>query len=518
MTFSSWSLAEKVAQLFMVGYTGETPQSLTYRFLERGVGGLIFFRDNFEPLPDARAVEELLIDLRHRVPAHLPTPLLGIDQEGGQVERLPHRYFPTTLTPHAVAHSPQPEALARSLYKQMAQHLRALGFTLDFFPTLDVNLNRHNPIIGVRSFGDDPQAVWRFSEIALQEFSQAGLLTAGKHFPGHGNGTVDSHLDLPTLHFTEEELWPFRQAIQSGIPAILVAHGYYPALQTTPEERQLPSSASPVVIQKLLRQQLGFDGIVITDDMCMGAITKHRDPVEAALASLQAGVDILLYKQSTETEWQVYEAVIQAFSEGRLPMSQLEKSLTRILQWKNWLAAQPPSPLTLQDFSPEVLQRVTEPLAQAGIGLVHGSSQAIQVDLDAPLLVIHPDRRVMGNYAFDVDSSPDLDILLKQAGYTHLQSITYPPKQPFDAEALLTNISDTSQTIVLITFNPLLQPEQATLYQSLCQRFPTTRLLVASAGMPDLPPASRLPDTHISLCSYRPATLRALAQALQNGL
>lgn len=517
MDYRQLSLEEQVAQLFMVGYEGVKPSAITQRFLERGVGGIIFFRDNFEPLESAQAVTDQLSELSASIPTHLPRPLFGIDQEGGQVERLPHTLFPTLLTPRAIALAPQPEQLAEIMYQQMAQSLVEMGFNLNFFPTLDVNLNPKNPIIGVRSFGDTAEIVWQFSKIALNAFEQAGLIAVGKHFPGHGNGTVDSHLDLPTLNFTEAELQPFQNAIAAGLPTMLVAHGFYPALQTTDDERALPSSASPSIIQGLLRQQCGFKGVIITDDMCMGAITKHRSPVEAALASIQAGVDILLYKQSTQDEWDVYEAVLETFQTGKIPLVQLHQSVERILALKaKYLSREKPA-FQPEHFSPSACRVQADTIAKQGIQVLHGNAnEQLPLASSANLLLIHPDRKSMGNYAFDVPTSDALDAILRQAGLTHLESLQYPPKETFSPSEFIQIVRNKPDMIVFVTFNPLIHESQAELYRLVKTQFQDTPIILASAGTPYDREVMPNPDLHLSLCSYRPATMRALAEVLAN--
>jgi beta-N-acetylhexosaminidase len=520
MDYRSLPLEMQVAQLFMVGYSGAVPNAITRKFLERGLGGLIFFRDNFDELKPQtpQAVWELLEGLQTSLPEDVPRMLMGIDQEGGQVERLPHTVFPTGLTPRAIALSPNPDELAPAHCSAMADRLTTLGFNLDFFPTLDVNYQRHNPIIGVRSFGDDPQTVWQYGRIALQCFEQVGLIAVGKHFPGHGNGTVDSHLDLPTLNFTEDELQPFRQAIEAGLPAMLVAHGYYPALQTTEFERSVPSSASPAVIQGLLRERCGFEGVIITDDLCMGAITKHRSPIEAAIASLKAGVDIFLYKQSTIDEWAVYEAVVAAFRSGELPIELLHASLERIFRLKDQYVPAHVPPLSAPEWTPEAINAETDQWASQGVGCLSGEISLLPLSQKNSLLLIHPDRSGMGNYAFDVPTSPDLTELFQQAGFHRLTSQTYPPRKAFAAQDLMGTLPDVQpKAIVFITFNPLLNDGQVDLYRLLQQHFPETPIIIASAGTPYDQDVMSDPALHLSLCSYRPATMRALVNLLKSG-
>ncbi len=503
------SLEAKVAQRFMLGFEGTEPNPVTRRFLQAGLGGLIFFRDNFQPHPSAQAARDWLDSIRALRPPALPALLLGIDQEGGLVERLPHTYFPTALSPMAVALSQDADGLAEAMYGMMASHLADLGLNLNFFPTLDVNLEHRNPIIGVRAFSDAPGPVSRLAGIAMRQLERYGIVPVGKHFPGHGNGTVDSHLDLPTLRITDTELRPFGEAIQAGLPAMLVAHGYYPDLQDPAGEAHLPSSAAPTIIQGLLRERLGFEGVILTDDMCMGAITRHRDAVEAALLAVKAGVDILLYKQSTEAEWAVYQALLDAYRTGHLPEAELDASVARILRLKCRLQApndrppaktQPPDTLALQ-------------IARQGVTVLKAGRGLSAICPQEPLLLMHPDRGQMGNYAFDGPTSPDLPEVFARAGFTALKALAYPARE---GKIRPTWPESAPHSIVLITFNPGLHPGQVALYRQLKNRWPDTPLVVVSAGTPYDAEALGTLDSHIALCSYRPASMQALAEALFN--
>lgn len=548
MDYSRLPLEAQVAQLFMVGYEGMALQPITQRFLQAGVGGLIFFRDNFESRPQstnaaqsteasiaeahgeksdaphvsltAQDVWTLLRDVRAALPANVPPPLFGIDQEGGQVERLPHTLFPTTVTPRAVALSRNPKQQAQSMYGLMARRLASLGFNLNFCPTLDVNFIPENPIIGVRAFGDDSETVWDLGQVAISEMAKAGIIPVGKHFPGHGNGTVDSHLDLPTLHFTEAELQPFRQAItEADLPAMLVAHGFYPDLQTTDEEKTLPSSASPAILQTLLRKQCGFNGVIITDDMCMGAITRHRNPVEAALASLRAGVDILLYRRSSEAEWDVYQAVLEAFRSGDLPITLLQQSLARIAALKSRFSGSfQQAPFESSQWQQGICREEADAIALTNVSRLSGEANAVlPVPLEKCLLLIHPDRFDLGNYAWDVATSDSLDDIFRQAGYQSLDNMAYPFKHALTVGPLLEKLDSTPDIIVFVAFNALLNTEQAALYRQVKARFPSVPLILVSAATPydaQVMPEAQL---HVGLCSYRPASMRALAQVIRDG-
>ena len=536
------SLEEKVAQLFMMGYEGRYSDlgknSFLEKFLKLGLGGIIFFRDNFEPKPgearkpdgsdclSAADVKALLQQLKESIPQHLPAPLMGIDQEGGQVERLPHTIFPTAVTPQALALTEHPEFMVKSVIGEMALRLSDLGFNLNFAPTLDVNLHPLNPIIGVRSFGSDPKQVGDLGLIAMQAYQNADIIPVGKHFPGHGNGTVDSHEELPTLEFSEAELEPFQRAIEAGIPAMLIAHGFYPALQKTQDEFELPSSASPTIIQGLLRKRCGFKGVLMSDDMCMGAITKHRSPEQAAIASVKAGVDILLYRTSGESEWRIYEAVLEAFRSGEIPMSQLDDSLERIAILKNQFLQSSNEGKNLLadvalDYSKETCQHLADTWAKAALTELSSTTteegQSFQLSKQASIVLLHPDRMILGNYAWDVATSLNLDQVFREAGYTQLQSLSYSHNAAKNAISEVDTLaSGLVDAIVFVAFNAVRFTEQQDLAEAVCQRYPQAELLLVSIGSPNDEQMITNSSAHWALCSYRPASMLALVEKLRH--
>jgi beta-N-acetylhexosaminidase len=540
VSYSNLSLEEKVAQLFMLGYEGRDPglgkNSFLEKFLKLGLGGIIFFRDNFEPKPgearqkdgsdclSAKDLKALLRQLKESIPQHCLPPLMGIDQEGGQVERLPHTIFPTAVTPQALALTQHPEFMVKSVIGEMALRLSDLGFNLNFAPTLDVNLNPLNPIIGVRSFGSDPKQVGDLGLVATAAYQNVGIVPVGKHFPGHGNGTVDSHEDLPTLEFSEAELDPFQRAIDAGIPAMLIAHGFYPALQKTVDEYELPSSASPAVIQKLLRKRCGFKGVLMSDDMCMGAITKHRTPEQAAIETLKAGVDVLLYRTSNQSEWAIYEAVLDAFRSGEIPMGRLEESLERIASLKNhYLTSSENQLLNTEKADIDWDKRTCEALADTWAKAtfteqknLSEESESLQLSKNSSIVLIHPNRSILGNYAWDVATSPELDQLFRGSCYTQIHNLSYPHNAAETAlnqiESLAVNSVD---TIVFVAFNAVRFAQQKTLAEAIRNRYPQAKLLLISIGSPNDEQAISNPNAHWTLCSYRPASMRAIVTKLR---
>lgn len=527
-------LKEKVAQLFMLGYEGETPGPVLDKFLSAGLGGIIFFRDNFQSMTQASQAQALLSGFQKQRKAGAPELFLSLDQEGGQVERLPHAIFPSLVTPRAIGLSKDPQALAETTYTVMAEHLAALGFNLNYAPTLDVNLEAKNPIIGVRAFADDAKTVWRLAKIAKDDFWDTGIIPLGKHFPGHGNGTVDSHLKLPHLQFSEEELSAFQAAIDDNIPAMLVSHGFYPALQKKPDEFEQPASASKTIIQEVLKKRCCFQGLILSDDMCMGAITQEKNPIEAAIASLEAGIDLLVYKQSTESEWAVYQGILSAIEQGRLSRQRIEEAYQKVISLKQERARQAAkaklSVPAISQWDADYLSGVTLPIAKSAITVL--SSQAPQATalsltpknsyLKNSYLLVHPDRASITNYRFDQPTSPELPELLKTDGWTNLEAIAYrvePTGQHFgqhqEENTLLAQLPDKHfSAVIFVSFNPLIQPIQQALYAQIKARYPETPMILVSAGTAYDKQVFEGVMTHIALCSYRPPSMTALAETL----
>lgn len=505
---SALTIRQQVAQLFMVGYTSPAPNDLLIKWVQEGLGGIIFFRDNFQHMTAPNEVSDVLANLQKQVPGNCPPLLMGIDQEGGQVERLPFSIFPTLLTPKAIAQSQSPEDLAASVYDVMADYLKRLGFNLNFFPTLDVNLNPKNPVIGVRSFGTDPNQVWQLAQIACKAFEKHGILPVGKHFPGHGNGTVDSHETMPNLVFTDTELGVFKNAIKAKIPAMMVSHGYYPDLQA--DEPGIPASASPAIIQKLLKAQCGFKGVVMSDDMCMGAIAQGQDPVSAALAAFEAGIDFLIYRDSTEEQWTVFEALVEAVETNKISKKTLTDRVNRVLAMKAKYQHAQRGPI---NWNPETLYDITQPIADAGLAVIHKSPDfPMPLDRKQKLWMFHPDRAQITNYAYDQSLSPELPELFAQAAFREVMSIPYPVDKPSNPKQYVIDLSTLGElpdVIIAVSFNPLLQPYQQTLFEKLSTV--GVPIVQVAAGMPDFLGESVL---QIGLSSYRPPSMIALVRYL----
>lgn len=337
------SLKASLAARLIIGYQPESP--VFWELLQTGVSGVIFFRQDFNP---NWTPEEAVLTLRARhadlQAARLPgmPPLwLGLDQEGGQVERLPATWFPGMMSPGALQHLSVKAQKDHALLQ--AQLLQQLGFTLNYAPCLDVNANPSNPIIGVRSYGETAERVIASAGRVLDAYETVGLMPVVKHFPGHGMGQVDSHIALPTLTYNPQEQTTFAWAIQDRqVPVVMVAHGHYPALYPTAQ----PATLTPAIATTLLRNQLGFAGVSMTDDMDMGAIVGEYDAQEAAVRAIQAGVDVLLYRYGDARQQTVLESLITAYEQGCIDTAEHQQAVDRIIATRERLQQNTLAPVT----------------------------------------------------------------------------------------------------------------------------------------------------------------------------
>lgn len=296
------TLEQMAGQMIVVGFQGDDVDdkavvALREEIAAGRIGGVMFLKVNVKSLP---AVAEMNAAFRAASPDLLP--FITLDQEGGSVERLTEAVGFTEI-PNAerVAAANSPEQ-AEAIYARMAQGIAGVGFTVNFGPVADINLNPSNQIIARfgRAFGTDAETVTAYDAAFITAHHGAGLLTALKHFPGHGSSTADSHegfVDI-TQSWQPEELDPYRALIAAGdVDMVMVGHLYHADYS---DAEQTPSSLSPQWISGVLREELGFDGVVISDDLEMGAIRDHFTLEETVTKAVSAGMDILLFSNTAQ--------------------------------------------------------------------------------------------------------------------------------------------------------------------------------------------------------------------------
>jgi beta-N-acetylhexosaminidase len=316
------TLHELIGRLLFVGIPGPTLDATTQRTLEDlHVGGVILFRRNVGTPAEITA----LIDALHALPSQ---PLVAIDHEGGRVQRLGEPF--TRFPPAALVGRTGDSDIAYRVGHAMGIELASVGIDLSFAPVLDVHSNPANPVIGDRAFGSDPALVSELAIALMRGLHDGGVLSCGKHFPGHGDTEKDSHLELPVVRrsraeLEQTELVPFRAAIAAGVPMLMSAHVLYPAL-----DADHPATLSRAILTDLLRGELHFDGVVASDDLHMRAIVNHGSIGDAAVASLLAGADALLVCQELQRAVEAFAAIEDAVAKGRLDAGLITAAAARI--------------------------------------------------------------------------------------------------------------------------------------------------------------------------------------------
>ncbi len=329
------TLEEKVAQVIIAYFSGpELTADLAKELQELPLGGIILYSTtgNIENPAQVAALTER-IQKSALDSGRLPL-FIAVDQEGGPVARLTEglTLFPGNMALGAT----DSEELAGLSAAITARELRTLGINFNFAPVVDVNNNPDNPVIGVRSFSSRPDTVARLGAAMVAPYHREGVLATAKHFPGHGDTDVDSHYGLPFIsgdlsQLKKMELAPFQAMIKAGVPVVMMAHILVPGLTGGDG---LPASLSAQAV-RYLREEMGFDGLVITDSMGMGAITENWGLGEAAVTAFRAGVDIILFGPWTGVQpgdrREIFRALLQAVEEGTIPLERLDQSVKKIL-------------------------------------------------------------------------------------------------------------------------------------------------------------------------------------------
>lgn len=318
------TLEQKIYQMFILGYEGDKPFACSnlVNALKAGLGGVIFFTQNITDADGFKKSVQQIKDI-----SILP-PFLSIDQEGGRVERTLNLYGGSHYV-SARAAAQKGEAFVKEQTEQIAKELKDFGLNMNFAPVLDVDTNPNNPIIAERSFSCDPDEVIKFGKIAAQTYLKSGIIPVSKHFPGHGDTFLDSHKDMPEVNLNLESLEnihikPFK-ALLNDLPAIMAAHVHYPAFN----KEKIPASISPEILNGYLRQNLGYKGLIISDDMVMGGIKKFSS-YEACKRAINAGVNMFIFRNADDAVMELISSIIKAVKNKEIDIEKIDRSIEYI--------------------------------------------------------------------------------------------------------------------------------------------------------------------------------------------
>jgi len=497
------SVEEKVGQVmagFFRGATLSPEQEQRIRTLH--LGGVILYSEagNIENTAQVAALAESIQNTARQA-GDVPL-FVSIDQEGGTICRLTQgvTVFPGNM---ALGAGGSRELAERSA-AVTARELRSLGINMNFAPVVDVNSNPANPVIGVRSFGSSPEEVARLGLAFIAPYRADGVICVAKHFPGHGDTDVDSHIGLPIVRHDRAalesiELYPFRAMAQGGVPAVMTAHVEVPALDPT----GLPATLSAPILG-VLRQEMGFRGLIITDSMGMGAIVRGWGLEEAAILSFLAGTDVLLFgaDQGHEPAEQdrIHQALVAAVRSGRIPMQRLNESVRRILVMKEaYGILDDPMPVKKWQASlaSEEHVAVAREIAVEGITLVRNERKLLPLSGTAPVPVVWP-----------AEVSGYLQPLLAELPW--LVPCMAPLQAGADDIARVMDRVRGAPVILVGSYNL----DRNTKWRDLIRALAGENLVVAAVRSPyDL---TRIPGvgTYIATYSDRPVALQALAALL----
>ena len=317
---NAMNLKNKFYQMFMLAPQGDNfSDEVNLKLaLKNGLGGVIFFTKNIISIEQTKTLVDRIKNTA------LITPFIGIDQEGGRVERT-ENIFNGKKFLSAKYQAQNGIEFTEQETTKIAKLIKSMGFNMNFAPVLDVNTNPQNPIIGERAYGTNAKEVEKYAILAMKTYLKNYIIPVGKHFPGHGDVNMDSHLTLPTLELALEEtikehIQPFKTAIENNIPAIMVAHLYCPCF----DKKKKPSSLSFNVIN-YLRKNLKFKGIVISDDMQMGAL-QNTNSTDAILQGINAGINLFLYRDSVSQTIDLIENTYKIIEKDKTLTSKIEKA------------------------------------------------------------------------------------------------------------------------------------------------------------------------------------------------
>lgn len=338
---------EAVGQRFLLSFVGkrEVPAEVAAALKRQHVGGIVLFRaKNMGTLAELRGLTSALQQVARD--AGQPPLLIAADQEGGQLMAIGDATpFPGNLALGAT----RSEKLANRVGRALGREVAAVGVNVDFAPVCDVNNNPANPVVGTRSFGEDPALVGRLAAALVRGLQAEGVAACAKHFPGHGDTASDSHDGAPILRHEARrirrvELPPFEAAIRARVSMVMTAHIALPALNGGSD---VPATLSAPILRGLLRRKLGFEGVIVTDAMDMGALEQGPGYVVETMAALGAGADLILFNHDPARLDPAYHAVVLAARRGLLSEADMLSSAARVLKLKKWVGRRKQPPLSV---------------------------------------------------------------------------------------------------------------------------------------------------------------------------
>lgn len=506
------TLEQAVGQQFLLTFEGrEAPPDQFLEILRRQhVGGVILFRHkNMGNLAELRGLTRAL--QRAAAQSGQPPLLIAADQEGGQLIAVDQTTpFPGNMALGATGS----EKLAYKVGRALGKELSAVGINVDFAPVCDVNSNPLNPVIGTRSFGEDPKLVASLSAALIRGLQSAGVAATAKHFPGHGDTSSDSHHNAPiVMHDAKRirsvELVPFRAAVNKGVRLVMTAHIVMPALNGGSNE--LPATLSPQILRDLLRRKMRFNGVIVSDALDMHAMEQGSGYIAETMAAVAAGIDLLLFNHDLSRMEPACSNLAQAARRGLLSADEIHASARRIMALKNWIKRQPQESLAVIGCDEHL--RLAQEVARKSITLVCDTARQL------PLRVA-PNERIAVAIPRPQDLTPaDTSSYVKpvladalRRYHPRIDEFSFGMSPAAEEIGILSERLASYEVVVLGTINATAHPDQAELVKKLVRQH--ARVITVALRMPyDL---AAYPEAPTYICTYSilPPSMEALAEAL----
>jgi beta-N-acetylhexosaminidase len=504
------TMEQAVGQMMLVAFPGyELPAQFTDLLQRRQIGGVTLFRSL--NVRDPQQVRELTASIqRAAVASGQPPLLIGADQEGGQLLALAGA---TPFSGNMALGATRSPELARRVGLAIGREMAAMGINVNYAPVCDVNINPRNPVVGTRSFGEDPASVGQLAAAMVEGLQEAGVAATPKHFPGHGDSATDSHYSMPVLPFDEErlrrvELPPFAAAVRAGAKLVMTAHIALPALTGGLE---VPATLSRPILHGLLRDDLGFQGVIVSDAMDMHAIEQGPGLVVDSLAAAAAGVDLLMLTDIGSIFETVYAALLQAARRGLLPPEEIEASARRVLDLKAWVSEHEQPGLDVVQC--EDHRSLAYELASRSVTLVRDTAGILPLRLspNERIAVVLPRPENLTPADTSSYESPVLADELRRY-HPNVDQIDYMLNPAASEVASVVQQASGYDLVVIGTINAPQHPGQAELVNALLQA--ETSLIAVALRLPyDITTYPGAP-TYICTYSIQPPSMQALADAL----
>lgn len=509
---NAMTLDQAAGQQFLLTFEGrEAPPEQFLEVLRRQhVGGVVLFRHkNMGGLAGLRGLTQAL----QRATAELGQPplLIAADQEGGQLIAVDQTTpFPGNMALGAAGS----DKLAYKVGRAIGKELSAVGINVDFAPVCDVNSNPLNPVIGTRSFGEDPKLVARLSIALIRGLQSAGVAATAKHFPGHGDTSSDSHQNAPIVRHSAKrirsvELVPFRAAVNSGVRLMMTAHIVVPALNDGSNE--LPATLSPRILRDLLRKRMRFNGVIVSDALDMHAMEQGHGYVAETMAAVAAGIDLLLFNHDLSRAEPACSNLVQAARRGLLSSDEIYASARRIRGLKDWIKRQRQESLAVIGCREHL--GLAQEVARKSITLVRDTAQhlPLRVGPDEKIAVALPRPEDLT----PADTSSYVKPVLAEAlrrYHPRVDEFSFAMSPAANEIGTLCERLAKYDVVVVGTINATAHPAQAELVRNLLKR--CGRVITVALRMPyDLAAYSEA-STYVCTYSILPPAMEALAEAL----